>query len=541
LLKASCNVSRTSFASQPSTLLEMEARIEMRMPRSVLQPEQRLLAAGPTLNCDDLPEVKIVGRQRNARSGRRTDRVENRVKALEFSADLETLLDSDEDWAALDQEIPREGWTCQACTFLNHEIMSTCEVCNARKEATSTSQQLVCQHSAAYDPSGEWPPLQDTQDSWVHDEVSSVGSSWLDICGSADCEADGSEASFSCITFFGVKQISSDTRQRSWATRVGIASPNEMLPETRLGGIVVPLSWQRPASVKRPKRKEVQEFDGDDNVELTELENRRMFPASTRGMTQRLRGTSPIQIPWQSKRSVTQCAASLGTTSTTPRSTMSIGAKGVVQKSKEAKMKAAFANIGVFADYAGTLGADFLEHGEPSCLAMDTEVVQAICAQFGIAPGGCFKMIPTVLLESDERKMLMRELDARCDGESDLKLALTEEELGHLIGPSHVARLVALLPHGVDQIYLRRCAAHGKFIRFHVDEAVWTLQVPLNDPDGYRGGKLVYATKDGRLACPHRAAGTATLHDSAMLHGVTQLESGVRYSLYFLQLEAELQ
>jgi len=135
--------------------------------------------------------------------------------------------------------------------------------------------------------------------------------------------------------------------------------------------------------------------------------------------------------------------------------------------------------------------------------------------------------------------MLINELDAQCNGDADLKLPLTEDELGHLIGLHNTQRLGSLLPHGFNQIYLRRCAAHGKYVGFHLDQALWTLQIPLNHPHEYQGGKLVYATKEGRFVCPHRAAGTGTLHDGFMLHGVTKLQSGVRYSLYFLQLESQ--
>jgi len=202
-------------------------------------------------------------------------------------------------------------------------------------------------------------------------------------------------------------------------------------------------------------------------------------------------------------------------------------------------MKAAFANIGVFTDDANRPGADFLARSDLSCASIDFKAVQSIFAQFGIAPGGCFTVIPTLVLESGERKKLITELDALCNGESDFKLPLTEDELGELIGSEHVQRLSSCLPAGCNQIYLRRCCAHGRYIGFHVDEAQWTLQVALNDPDEYEGGRLIYATEDFRVARPHRAAGTATLHDGFVLHGVTKLQGGVRYSLYLLQLDPE--
>ena len=57
------------------------------------------------------------------------------------------------------------------------------------------------------------------------------------------------------------------------------------------------------------------------------------------------------------------------------------------------------------------------------------------------------------------------------------------------------------------------------------------LQVALNGDDEYQGGRLTYATHDG-LMTPQRSAGTATLHDNTIPHGVTAISCGVRYGLY---------
>jgi predicted 2-oxoglutarate/Fe(II)-dependent dioxygenase YbiX len=59
--------------------------------------------------------------------------------------------------------------------------------------------------------------------------------------------------------------------------------------------------------------------------------------------------------------------------------------------------------------------------------------------------------------------------------------------------------------------------------------------VALNDESEYEGGRLVYATDEG-LVCPSRRAGSATLHNSFIAHGVSLHTRGVRYSLFFLQV-----
>ena len=63
------------------------------------------------------------------------------------------------------------------------------------------------------------------------------------------------------------------------------------------------------------------------------------------------------------------------------------------------------------------------------------------------------------------------------------------------------------------------------------------MQVPLNDESDYTGGRLTFVTEGG-LVQPRRQAGSATIHDCTIAHGVTELTHGVRYSLFLLTLPA---
>ena len=93
--------------------------------------------------------------------------------------------------------------------------------------------------------------------------------------------------------------------------------------------------------------------------------------------------------------------------------------------------------------------------------------------------------------------------------------------------PPHLAAAT-----GPPRIVLRRRAATGgdvgAHIIFHRDSAPAVVNVALND--SFTGGDLLYAV-GGRLERPMRAAGVATAHDGATVHGVTALSSGVRYTL----------
>ena len=60
------------------------------------------------------------------------------------------------------------------------------------------------------------------------------------------------------------------------------------------------------------------------------------------------------------------------------------------------------------------------------------------------------------------------------------------------------------------------------------------MQLALNGDDEYSGGRIVFASNDG-FYVPSRPAGTITVHDDTIVHGVTKMEAGVRYGLFFLR------
>ncbi len=72
-------------------------------------------------------------------------------------------------------------------------------------------------------------------------------------------------------------------------------------------------------------------------------------------------------------------------------------------------------------------------------------------------------------------------------------------------------------------------------MKFHIDEFSFkTLQLSLNDDSECIGGKLMYANKE-KLHIPKRKSGAVTIHDNKIVHGVSMLESGVRYGFFMLK------
>lgn len=86
---------------------------------------------------------------------------------------------------------------------------------------------------------------------------------------------------------------------------------------------------------------------------------------------------------------------------------------------------------------------------------------------------------------------------------------------------------------GRVRLALRRSAATEGCIAFHCDGgyATRTVQVCLNSDTEYEGGRLIFYAQ-GNCHVPERKAGFVSIHDRDILHAVSRVTSGVRYSLF---------
>ena len=84
------------------------------------------------------------------------------------------------------------------------------------------------------------------------------------------------------------------------------------------------------------------------------------------------------------------------------------------------------------------------------------------------------------------------------------------------------------------KITIRRMGPEmNKAQHFHLDLrangiGVKTMQVPLNDD--YKGGKIIYL--NNKTIIPERDIGDGILHTHEIVHGVSELTEGIRYSLF---------
>lgn len=140
-----------------------------------------------------------------------------------------------------------------------------------------------------------------------------------------------------------------------------------------------------------------------------------------------------------------------------------------------------------------------------------------------------------ILLDTATRFVVMRYIDACAEekgsGRSDIFLEVKLDEVQKLIGECAMNKIAKIFDGPIDLIKLRRTVpCDGHFVPFHTDRAQKTMLVPLNDENEYEGGRLVFVTGQG-FHIPTRPAGSATIHSSAVVHGVSVLKSGARYVL----------
>jgi len=189
-------------------------------------------------------------------------------------------------------------------------------------------------------------------------------------------------------------------------------------------------------------------------------------------------------------------------------------------------------DIGHFGLHEEDPGIGFLQSGLPNDVEVATNLIQSLDAS--LTSG--FLHIEDELLNHEERKGLISYTDTHFDGSPDFKLYLTPSELENLVGAERYEQLSFKMGNDFSEIVLRRVEDHGHAINFHTDYSNKTMQVMLSEENYYAGCDLVFVTGNG-FDKPRRRPGNATIHDNSILHGVTEMKSGVRHSLFFLRNE----
>ena len=136
------------------------------------------------------------------------------------------------------------------------------------------------------------------------------------------------------------------------------------------------------------------------------------------------------------------------------------------------------------------------------------------------------------------------------DGRPEYQVNLTRAQLHALVGDGGLATLMDLPcalgaaaggGGGRLAIFLRKYSADTRpYITFHSDTSAFTANIALSDDDDVTGGRLL-ALHEGRLEHVRRAVGTALIHAGDLVHGVSRIERGIRYSLILFFLDQPAQ
>lgn len=190
--------------------------------------------AGPALNYSDVPEAALPGGAGplSRMQKRGTPPPKSRVKNL----GLPVLAEIDEDHEVTEtasQSPDDPEWMCKICTFANHGLLQRCEICKAARTAEVQTCQLDVDLKVV--ESHHWPSLLEAVEAWTACEVSSTGSSWLDLMGPRESD---DETDAVMVTAAGPQET------RSWVSRAKAAAAGPT-PKVPARGVAVPPLWAK--------------------------------------------------------------------------------------------------------------------------------------------------------------------------------------------------------------------------------------------------------------------------------------------------------
>lgn len=123
------------------------------------------------------------------------------------------------------------------------------------------------------------------------------------------------------------------------------------------------------------------------------------------------------------------------------------------------------------------------------------------------------------------------------DGRPEYQVNLDATELSSLVGETTTRRLLDLGPRGREHrvsLFVRTFSPEMRtHLPMHRDVSAFTVNVPLDDGTTVEGGDLVVIDQ-GEPMTMRREQGVAICHTSELLHGVTRVAAGERWSLIAL-------
>jgi len=188
---------------------------------------------------------------------------------------------------ACEEKSHSAAWSCPACTFLNCSLLPACEMCQTQKDAEPAKYWLDAVRPSAMPPQealSDESSLED--DEWVHCEMSSVGSSWLDVDGANVREEDDGEAS--AVMCSAGSTGATPPAVTSWAARAKNVAGQGVTVKAPAHGTAMPPLKQRALKESEPREYKAEEEE-EEVAEFMDMQARRLHSQVSRGITKRLR------------------------------------------------------------------------------------------------------------------------------------------------------------------------------------------------------------------------------------------------------------
>jgi hypothetical protein len=228
----------------------------------------------PILNNEDLLEIESIRAKFEKRD----------MDSIHEESEEDELMVSHEE-QSLDGN---HSWACQACTFLNNDLLQQCEVCDTNRHGIVKDHSEQPSHSVeppSLNECNDWPSLEEACMNVFICDVSSIASSWVEV----PCidESDEDVEDFIVVSDVPSTKIKAEEKCVSWSARVASVASIGDAPKLPVAGVLMPPLSKKHDVQKR--RKEDNEMMESCDWDLEDLEVRRLRPHMLRGATQRFR------------------------------------------------------------------------------------------------------------------------------------------------------------------------------------------------------------------------------------------------------------
>ena len=144
-----------------------------------------------------------------------------------------------------------------------------------------------------------------------------------------------------------------------------------------------------------------------------------------------------------------------------------------------------------------------------------------------------FQNIDCNLLDQRSRDNLINLIDRNSNSENDSKITLDKQNLINLIGLDNYNKIIKIFDDKCNKFIIRKVISSNKYIDFHKDNSKKTMKISLNSHTDFIGGDVIYLSNGKAIKCK-QDLNTITIHHNDIIHGVTPIKNGIRYSLFII-------